>query len=77
MSKEKIIESIDSAIKSNIETDCLEFKDGSNGFSGNQVWNTLSAFSHRPDGGLIVYGVRENVDKSFTVVGVENAAIMQ
>lgn len=77
MTNEQILELIADSESNNVETERVEFKDGSNGFSGNQVWSTISAFSHRPDGGLLVYGVRENQDKSFTVTGVNDPALIQ
>lgn len=77
MTDEQILQLIASAESSRTETERIEFKDGSGGFSGNQVWNTISAFSHRPDGGFIVYGIRENTDKSFAVTGVKDPALIQ
>lgn len=77
MQTEQIIDLISKAEENSAETECVEFKDGSGGFSGNQVWKTLSSFSHRPDGGLLVYGVKENPDKTFKVVGVKDVALIQ
>jgi predicted HTH transcriptional regulator len=77
MTKERILELIASAEQNSVETECVEFKDGRGGFSGKQVWKSISSFSHRPDGGLIVYGVKENNDKTFKVVGIEDIATFQ
>jgi ATP-dependent DNA helicase RecG len=77
MNNERILELIASAEQNSTETECVEFKDGRGGFSGKQIWRSISSFSNRPDGGLIVFGVKENDDKSFDVVGDTDIALFQ
>lgn len=53
----------------------LECKEAQGGLP-RSMWATYSAFANT-DGGTILLGVRENEDKSFTIVGVEDAAKME
>lgn len=72
----KIVELIDLSKKSRSETNNLEFKDSSGGFSRG-VWKTISSFSHRPDGGVIIYGVREDSNGTLDFIGVSEVAKLQ
>lgn len=53
----------------------LECKEAQGGLP-RSMWATYSAFANT-DGGTILLGVRENEDKTFTIVGVEDAAKME
>lgn len=53
----------------------LECKEAQGGLP-RSMWATYSAFANT-DGGTILLGVRENEDKSFTIVGVEDADKME
>ena len=67
------------ALKLSSETNNIEFKDARGGFP-KDTWKTVSSFSHRPGGGYIVFGVREDRSGNktqFTVVGVGDAAMVQ
>ncbi|MFY9484439.1 MAG: ATP-binding protein [Patescibacteria group bacterium] len=76
MNELEIREMIEKAIRTGSETSRIEFKDAREGFP-RDLWKTVSAFSHRPNGGYIVFGIKENrVDKSIEVVGVNNLALL-
>jgi ATP-dependent DNA helicase RecG len=74
MDKEEITKIINDAIKYKSETSIVEFKDARGGFP-KKIWETISAFSHRPGGGIIVFGVKEDRQKKvMEIVGVDNIA---
>lgn len=68
-SEVQLIELIKQAEKHRSETDCIEFKDMRGGFSGNSCWKSISSFSHKPDGGYIVFGVSEDSNSKISFVG--------
>lgn len=68
---------INEAIRFGSETSSVEFKDARGGFP-KEAWKTISAFSHRPAGGYIVFGVKEDRAKnSIVVTGVDKIAELQ
>lgn len=69
LKKEEIITLIQRAKTARSELNNLELKDARGGFPDN-VWRTISSFSHRPEGGVIVFGVAESKDRSINVVGL-------
>lgn len=69
-SKEQALEFIAEAERNRSELECIEFKDMRGGFSGNSVWKSISSFSHRPEGGYIVFGVAEDSNGKIDFVGV-------
>ena len=66
---EKIIELIEIAKKNKAEATGVELKDARGGVP-RDLWKTISSFSHRPEGGLIVFGVKEDrVSGEIEIVG--------
>lgn len=77
MTDQDIIKLIEMATKFNSETDRIEFKDARGGFPKN-TWRTVSSFSQKPGGGVIVFGgVDDKINKKITLVGVNNIAELQ
>ncbi|OGZ27485.1 MAG: hypothetical protein A2365_03370 [Candidatus Nealsonbacteria bacterium RIFOXYB1_FULL_40_15] len=62
MDKQEIQKLIEEAIKHKAETDSVEFKDARGGLP-KSTWKSISAFSHRPGGGIIVFGISEDKEK--------------
>lgn len=77
MTKEEIQKEIESALALNTETNHVEFKDARGGFPKTTVRKTLSSFGNTRGGGLVVFGIQEEKDRSLSVVGVENIAELQ
>lgn len=77
MKKEDIEKEIEKALSAHAETTLVEFKDGRGGFPRTTVVKTLSAFGNSKSGGIIVFGVHEDLNKKMTITGVENVAILQ
>jgi len=75
LSEEEIIKIIDKARAHKSETSIIEFKDARGGIPSD-LWRAVSAFSHKPKGGLIVFGIAE-INGSFRVVGGLRLAILQ
>ncbi|MDD5050398.1 MAG: ATP-binding protein [Candidatus Pacebacteria bacterium] len=76
MEKKEVMKFIEEAIKHNSETPKVEFKDGRSGVP-RKAWESISSFSHAPGGGIIAFGVIENGNKKFEIIGVENIAALQ
>jgi ATP-dependent DNA helicase RecG len=77
MEKEEVIKFIEESLKHNSETSKVEFKDGRSGVP-RKAWESISAFSHAPGGGVIVFGVIENAtSRKLEIIGVENIATLQ
>jgi ATP-dependent DNA helicase RecG len=59
------------------ETASVEFKDARGGFP-RETWKTVSAFSHRPTGGYVVFGIKEDRSKnSIDITGIDKVAELQ
>jgi ATP-dependent DNA helicase RecG len=68
---------IEEAIKLGSETSSVEFKDARGGFP-RDIWKTVSAFSHRPSGGYIVFGVKEDrANNTLEITGTDQVAVLQ
>ena len=77
MNEIQIKQIIENAIKLGSETSNIEFKDARGGFP-RDTWKTVSAFSHRPTGGFIVFGINEDrTNNSIEVIGVDQVAVLQ
>lgn len=76
MDKMEITKLIEEAIRINSETSKVEFKDGRGGVP-RKAWESISSFSHAPGGGIIVFGVIENQNKKFEILGIDNIAALQ
>lgn len=77
MDESKVRQIIEEAIRLRSETANVEFKDARGGFP-RDTWKTISAFSHRPGGGFIVFGVTEDRTKnSIEVTGINELATLQ
>lgn len=77
MDESKVKQIIEEAIKLGSETSSVEFKDARGGFP-RDTWKTVSAFSHRPTGGFIVFGIKEDrPNNSIEVTGVDQVAVLQ
>jgi len=71
MDKQEMQKLIEEAIKYKTETNSVEFKDARGGLP-KSTWKTISSFSHRPGGGIIVFGIIEDKDKrEIKIVGAE------
>lgn len=57
------------------EGNCFEAKLAKGGFP-NSLWETYSSFANT-DGGLILLGVKENRDHTFSIEGIENPEHME
>lgn len=79
MTEKQVQEIVMHALQLSSETHNVEFKDARGGFP-KDTWKTVSSFSHRPGGGFIVFGVKEDRSSGktqFIVAGVSNAAMVQ
>ncbi|MDX9913756.1 MAG: ATP-binding protein [Candidatus Moranbacteria bacterium] len=76
MKDEQIISEIEKALRCNSETTQIEFKDARGGFPADPVAKTLSAFGNTK-GGIIVFGIVEQNDRSLEIVGTEDVAMLQ
>ena len=79
MIENQVKEIVVRALKLSTETNEVEFKDARGGFP-KDTWKTISSFSHRPGGGLIVFGVtedRRSGTTQFGVTGVGDVAMTQ
>lgn len=73
----QIVDLVEKARNNRTETDNVEFKDARGGIPGD-LWKTISSFSHKPKGGIIVFGVKEDRDNNtIQIVGNLNLAILQ
>lgn len=74
---EKIVQLIKLSSHDRTETHDIEFKDCRGGIP-KDLWRTISAFSHRPEGGVIVFGIKEDRDNGkIKTVGVQDLALSQ
>lgn len=77
MDEPKVKQIIEEAVRLGSETSSVEFKDARGGFP-RDTWKTISAFSHRPSGGFIVFGVTEDRSRnSMEVTGITELALLQ
>lgn len=77
MDESRVKQIIEETIKLGSETPSIELKDARGGFP-RDTWKTVSAFSHRPTGGYIVFGIKEDrANNSIEVAGVDQVAILQ
>ncbi len=76
ISNTQIVDLIKRAISNRTETDNVEFKDA-RGIPGD-LWKTVSSFSHKPKGGIIVFGIKEDRENNrIEVVDNLQLAILQ
>src|SRR3972149_9175703 len=77
MNEVQIKQIVEETIKLGSETSNVEFKDARGGFP-RDTWKTVSAFSHRPGGGFIVFGVTEDRSRNFMeATGITELAVLQ
>ena len=77
MDKIEIEKIIIDALKYNSEMESIEFKDARQGLP-RSTWKTVSAFSHRPGGGIIVFGIEDDkANQKINVLGCNNIALLQ
>ncbi len=77
MDQEKVVELIKKAARHISENNQVEFKDGRNGLQ-KRTAEAISAFSHKPGGGLIVFGVIEDkTNKKIVFVDLPNISDLQ
>lgn len=77
MDKSQVKQIIEEAIKLGSETSSVEFKDARGGFP-RDTWKTVSSFSHRPNGGYIVFGIREDrTNNTLDITGTDQIATLQ
>jgi len=71
MDKQEIQKLIEEAIRLKTETNSVEFKDARGGLS-KSVWKSISSFSHKPGGGIIVFGIVEDKENhKIEITGTE------
>lgn len=75
-SDEEIVKIIDEAISDRSESIGVEFKDARGGLPSG-VWRTISSFSHKPGGGIIIFGIKEEDNGNVNVVGGLDLARLQ
>lgn len=75
-SEQQLLELIEQRLESRTESDHVEFKEAAGGIP-HALWRSISSFSNTPDGGLIVFGVKEHADKALEVVGVKELSLLQ
>lgn len=73
MTKEEVIEKIKYGIEIASELSDLEFKKASDSIP-NDIWRTISAFSNRRGGGLVVFGIDQSTN---SITGCNNLDLMQ
>ncbi|MBZ9577991.1 putative DNA binding domain-containing protein [Patescibacteria group bacterium] len=77
MDDQNILKLIELAVKYRSETDQIEFKDGRGGLP-RSAWKTISSFSQKPGGGVIVFGgIDDKANKKIVLVGLNNIAEIQ
>src|SRR6266480_261657 len=77
MNKDDIIKLIQEAEKHCSELPNLEFKDARGGIP-RDTWQGISAFSHKPSGGIIIFGINEDrKNKKISIVGNLQLAELQ
>jgi len=77
MDKQAIIKLIMEAEKHSSELPNLELKDARGGIP-KDTWKSISAFSHKPGGGIIVFGVKEDrQNKKIDILGGLELAVLQ
>ena len=76
MDKKEIKKLITEALEHNSETKLVEFKDGRGGLP-TKIWKSISAFAHKPGGGIIAFGVSESEEGDFEPVGNDNISSLQ
>jgi len=77
MNKVKVLELIQIARQHRTEMTNVEFKDARGGFP-ESCWKSISSFSHKPGGGVIVFGIAEDrATGSINIVGVQDLALLQ
>lgn len=77
MDKQDIIKLIMEAEKHGSELPNLELKDARGGIP-KDTWKSISAFSHKPGGGIIVFGIKEDrQNKKVDIVGELELAVLQ
>ena len=73
----QLIHLIDHALINLTETTNLEFKDARGGIPSD-LWRPISAFSHKPKGGIIVFGITEDrTRRAMDVTGGLDLALLQ
>lgn len=77
MEEQKIVNLIKKCIEHNSETNRVEFKDGRGGLP-KTTWQTISSFSQKPGGGVIVFGgIDDKKNRKILLVNLENIAELQ
>jgi len=77
MDKQEVQKLIEEAIEYKSETNSVEFKDARGGLP-KSTWKSISAFSHKPGGGIIVFGIIEDRDKrEIEIIGAEGLDNLQ
>lgn len=77
MDKQDIIKLIMEAEKHGSELPNLELKDARGGIP-KDTWKSISAFSHKPGGGIIVFGIKEDrQNKKIDILGRLELAVLQ
>ena len=77
MDKQEIQKLIEEAIKHKTETNSVEFKDARGGLP-KSIWKSVSSFSHKPGGGIIVFGIIEDKKKQeIKITGIDTIDNLQ
>ncbi|NTU73448.1 ATP-binding protein [Candidatus Roizmanbacteria bacterium] len=77
LNETELVNIVDKAIKDRSETTDVEFKDARGGIPSD-LWKSVSSFSHKPKGGMVVFGIKEDrINHTIDVVGGLDLASLQ
>jgi len=77
LTEETLLKIFKEAIQRRSEGENIEFKDARGGIPSD-LWKSISAFSNRPGGGIILFGIVENqITKVFNTVGQTDLSLLQ
>lgn len=77
LTEKQLLELVEQELNRKTESTHVEFKEATGGLPAKSLWRSISSFSNSPGGGVIVFGVKENDDKTLRVVGLNDLAHLQ
>ena len=77
MNESELTSLIDAVLRNRTETSNVELKDARGGMP-QDIWRSISSFSHSPEGGVIFFGIKEDREKgTVKIVGNLDLALLQ